>query len=113
MRRPNSVFGDDYAVIRDVLTRARLEAGLSQRALARRLGKSPSHIALIERGQRRVDTLELCLLAVCMRVPATTLFARIIERLDALRAAEDCIWLRDEAADDCTVSELQSSMMEQ
>ena len=37
-RRPNPVFSDEYGVVRDVLVAARREAGLSQRALAARLG---------------------------------------------------------------------------
>ena len=36
----------------------RRAAGLTQRALAKKLGRVPSVVAHIEQGQRRVDTLE-------------------------------------------------------
>lgn len=37
----------------------RQAAGLTQRELAKKLGRVPSVVAHIEKGQRRVDTLEL------------------------------------------------------
>lgn len=81
-RRPNPVFGDEYAEIRSVLVAARLEAGLTQRTLAAHLGKSPSHVARIEAGQRRVDSLELYLFAKCLGLEPTELFARLATKLD-------------------------------
>ena len=54
-RRPNPVFSDEYAAIREVWIAARRRSGLSQRDLAARLGKCSSHIGRIEAGQRRVD----------------------------------------------------------
>ena len=82
-RRPNPVFGDEYKVLRDVLVDARREAGLSQRALAARLGKAKSHIGMIERGQRRVDALELYHLALCLGRDPCDLFSAIALRLRA------------------------------
>lgn len=58
-RRPNPVFTDEYKIIRDALIAARRASGMSQAQVAARLGKAKSHVALIERGQRRVDSLEL------------------------------------------------------
>lgn len=86
-RRPNPVFSDEYGVVRDVLVQARRDAGLSQRALAARLGKSGSHVAMIERGQRRVDLLEFCRIAASLGISPDALVARIAAQLDALRAA--------------------------
>ena len=62
-RRPNPVFGAEYEQLREVLRRARRRSGLSQRDLASRIGKCSSHVAMIGRGQRRVDVLEFCLIA--------------------------------------------------
>jgi transcriptional regulator with XRE-family HTH domain len=84
-RRPNPVFGADYAAMREILVEARRDAGISQARLAERLGKSKSHIAMIERGQRRVDALELYLMTRCLGLPSETLFARIAERLDRMQ----------------------------
>jgi len=86
-RRPNPVFSDEYSVVREVLIEARHKAGLSQRALAARLGKTGSHVAMIERGQRRVDLLEFCRIAESLGVSADTLMQRIAGQLGALRAA--------------------------
>jgi ribosome-binding protein aMBF1 (putative translation factor) len=86
-RRPNPVFSDEYGVVRDVLVSARREAGLSQRALAARLGKTGSHVAMIERGQRRVDLLEFCRIAESLGLSPDTLVGRISAQLGALREA--------------------------
>ncbi|TAJ69652.1 MAG: XRE family transcriptional regulator [Phenylobacterium sp.] len=86
-RRPNPVFSDEYSIVRGVLIGARREAGLSQRALAARLGKTGSHVAMIERGQRRVDLLEFCRIADSLGVSADALVHRIAEQLGALKAA--------------------------
>ena len=87
MRRPNPVFSDEYGVVRQVLIRARREAGLSQRALAARLEKTASHVAMIERGQRRVDLLEFCRIAESLGMPADGLMHRIAQQLGTLRGA--------------------------
>lgn len=87
-RRPNPVFSDEYRLIVDVLTSARRSAGLSQRVLAGRLGKSPSHVARVEAGQRRVDTLELFLLAEAFGLEPEALFAKIATRLRGAEAQE-------------------------
>ena len=86
-RRPNPVFSDEYGIVRQVLIGARREAGLSQRALAARLGKTCSHVAMIERGQRRVDLLEFCRIAESVGVSADALVGRISVQLAGLREA--------------------------
>lgn len=85
-RRPNPVYSEAYEAVRAVLISARRERGLSQRALAARLGKSGSHVAMIECGQRRVDLLEFCRIAESLEVPPETLVRRIAAQLDALEA---------------------------
>jgi len=77
-RRPNPVFSDEYRALVSVLTRARNSAGLSQRALAGRLGRSASHIQRIECGQRRVDLLEFCLMARALQAEPTTLLGEVL-----------------------------------
>lgn len=86
-RRPNPVFSDEYGVVRQVLIRARQDAGLSQRALAARLDKTASHVAMIERGQRRVDLLEFCRIADSLGIAADALVQRISHELGALKGA--------------------------
>jgi transcriptional regulator with XRE-family HTH domain len=86
-RRPNPVFSDEYRVIREAVIQARRGAGLSQAELAARLGKAKSHVAMIERGQRRIDSLELYAMAQAFGLEPAAFFARIAERLDAFAAA--------------------------
>ncbi len=47
-----------YSVLRQALAGARQAAGLSQRALARRLRMPHTWVAKIESGERRVDLIE-------------------------------------------------------
>ena len=47
----------------EVLSLARKEAGISQRELARRVGKPPSFINKIELFERRLDILEFIIIA--------------------------------------------------
>jgi transcriptional regulator with XRE-family HTH domain len=65
---PNPVFTEEYDSLRSILIGMRQKAGLSQHSLAAKLGRSGSHIALIEVGQRRLDILEFYNLAVALDV---------------------------------------------
>lgn len=85
-RRPNPVFGPQYARARDVLLRARRRAGLSQRALAHALGKASSHVTRIERGQRRIDLLEFHAIARVLRRDPVELFSELDAELERLEA---------------------------
>lgn len=73
-RQPNPVFSDAYGRLRQVLRDARQAAGISQRTLARRIGKSASHVSMIERGQRRIDVLEFHTIAACLGADPVQLF---------------------------------------
>jgi len=54
----NPIFSPEYDHLRRVLLRARQDAGLTQAALAARLGRSTAHVTLLENGQRRVEILD-------------------------------------------------------
>lgn len=83
-RRPNPVFSDEYQLLREALLEARHKAGVTQRDLAERLGKSHSHVARIESGQRRVDTLEFYRIARSIGVEPAQLFEQLSRKLTAL-----------------------------
>jgi transcriptional regulator with XRE-family HTH domain len=72
-------------VLRTILRQARLARGLSQRELAGKLGKWNSHIALIEGGQRRVDGLELFVLAEHLSNDPAEFLAKIQAELIRVR----------------------------
>ena len=58
-----STYSREYREIIKRLREARLEAGLKQAEVAKRLGKSQSYISKIERSERRIDIVELMHLA--------------------------------------------------
>ena len=54
-----SVQTKEYAYFVEKLRKARLEAGLSQDQVAKKIRRPQSHISNIESGQQRVDVIEL------------------------------------------------------
>lgn len=60
---PKSVFGGAHRHLVETLAAARRRSGLTQRALAAKLGKDQSFISIIEGGQRRVDVIEFFAIA--------------------------------------------------
>lgn len=57
------VVSPDYRTFIEVLAVIRQEMGVSQRELARRIGKSPSFINKIELFERRLDVIEFIVIA--------------------------------------------------
>ena len=58
-----TVRSDAYLRLLSALVSARREAGVSQAALAEKVGKPPSFIAKSELGERRLDVVEFLVLA--------------------------------------------------
>jgi transcriptional regulator with XRE-family HTH domain len=54
-----SVHTKEYAYFIERLKKARLEAGLTQVQVAKKLGRPQSHISNVESGQQRVDVVEI------------------------------------------------------
>lgn len=54
-----SIQTKEYAVFVGRLRKARLEAGLTQAQVAKRLKRPQSHVSNVESGQQRVDIIEL------------------------------------------------------
>lgn len=78
---PKTVFTGAHQHLVDVLREARKSAGLTQAELGELVGKKQGFISLIERSQRRVDTLEFYALARALGIPPGRLFARLVRRL--------------------------------
>ncbi|MET3761693.1 helix-turn-helix transcriptional regulator [Sphingomonas sp. UYEF23] len=60
------VVSPDYRTLIDTLALLRRELGISQRELARRIGKPPSFINKTELFERRLDVLEFIVIAEAM-----------------------------------------------
>lgn len=58
-----SVFTEEYEAVLSGLVAARKGAGITQQELARRLGKPQSFVSKYERRERRLDVVELVLIA--------------------------------------------------
>lgn len=71
------VISPDYRAAINALKEARTGLGISQRELARRLGKPPSFVNKIEQLERRLDILEFIAIAEAMGVKADVLLIRL------------------------------------
>ena len=58
-----SIHTKEYAYFVERLRKARVEAGLTQVGVAKKLKRPQSHISNIESGQQRVDVIELQIFA--------------------------------------------------
>lgn len=75
-----------YAGLLAALVAARHAAGLSQARLAARLGRPPSFVAKYEMGERRLDAVEVLVIARCLgREPVRFLVEAVPEVPERLR----------------------------
>ena len=68
---------EDYKIVGACLAAARRQANITQQELAARLGKPQSFVSEYERGQRRVDVVELLVISPALGVDPLRLFAEI------------------------------------
>lgn len=54
-----TIFTKDHKNLIERLKKARVEAGLNQAEVAKRLGKTQSYVSKVEAGQRRIDIVAL------------------------------------------------------
>lgn len=54
-----SIYSKDHQYLIEQLKKARHNAGLDQRAVAKLLNKTQSYISKIESGQRKIDVIQL------------------------------------------------------
>ncbi len=74
---PGSLGTPRYNKLIELLAQARNNAGLTQQAVADQLGKPQSFVAKYERGERRLDFIELIGIAAILEVNITDLTAKI------------------------------------
>lgn len=75
------VASPEYRSVITVLRSVRSGAGVSQRELARRLGKPPSFINKIELMERRVDILEFIAISSALGLDSSDLIKRVVASL--------------------------------
>jgi transcriptional regulator with XRE-family HTH domain len=70
----------DYRLVGAALAAARERAGLTQVQLARQLRKPQSFVSNYERGQRRIDVLEMLQIVEALKGNPKRVFADILKR---------------------------------
>lgn len=76
-----STFTREYRVFLDVLKDCRLEAELSQVALADRLKQSQSFVSKCERGETRIDVIQLRVFCDAFGITLAAFVERLEKRL--------------------------------
>lgn len=75
-----STHNTDYQLLLSVLKAARKRMGVSQIELAARLGNTQTFVSKCERGERRVDAVELVEFSEALGVPPLELLREYLER---------------------------------
>lgn len=65
-----------YDALAALMTEIRLEAGLTQEELGRRVGRHFTWVSKVERGTRRLDLVELCEVADALGIDPAELVRR-------------------------------------
>jgi len=71
---------EHYKIVGACLAAARRQANVTQQELAARLGKPQSFVSEYERGQRRVDVIELLVISRALGFDALDLFTEIAKK---------------------------------
>ena len=79
--RIKSVHADEYNIFLDCLRSARRAASLTQVELGERLGTDQSYISKYERGERRIDVVELRAICAALSIDVTEFIRDFEKRL--------------------------------
>lgn len=82
-----SIHTAEYRVFLDLLRQVRLEAGLTQIELAERLGVTQVFVSKSERGERRIDVLELSRFCAVMGSSLASFAVRLEQSGEIFRAS--------------------------
>ena len=69
-----------YIELRRLLVQTRNQVGLSQTALAKRLGRPQSYVSKFERGERRLDVVEFFEVVDALKVDGFKLLKTLLSR---------------------------------
>jgi transcriptional regulator with XRE-family HTH domain len=75
-----STFTREYAALCRLLRETRAKAGLTQVELAEKIGETQSYVSKVERGERRLDLVQLQVFCRAMKVD-------VVEFVDHFQAA--------------------------
>lgn len=76
-----SIYSEEYETFIDLLRKTRQEAGLTQEVVAAKLGVTQTFISKCERGERRLDVIELRAWCSALGVDLSWFVAQLGSRL--------------------------------
>jgi transcriptional regulator with XRE-family HTH domain len=79
-RLHKSLHSAEQAALRELMVKARDDAGLTQQKLAQRLGKPQSFVAKYEGGERRLDVVEFLAIARALGADPLKLMRSLLRR---------------------------------
>ncbi|MBK9155069.1 MAG: helix-turn-helix transcriptional regulator [Chloracidobacterium sp.] len=78
-----SIYTKEYSLFLEQLRKAREEKGLTQTDVAQKLGQTQSFVSKVERGERRLDIVELRAFCIAIGIGFPTFIGRIERALNA------------------------------
>lgn len=75
-----STHNSDYQLLLSILRTARKRVGVSQVELAERLGNTQTFVSKCERGERRIDAVELVEFAEALGVPPLEMLGEYLDK---------------------------------
>ncbi|MFO0905827.1 MAG: helix-turn-helix transcriptional regulator [Pirellulales bacterium] len=75
-----STFTREYEILRTLIREYREAAGLTQVELAERIGETQSYVSKVERGERRLDLVQLGVFCKAIGVSLNVVVSRFEER---------------------------------
>ncbi|HBA84892.1 MAG TPA: XRE family transcriptional regulator [Verrucomicrobia bacterium] len=79
-----SVHSEEYQLVLAKLIAMRKEAGLTQRALAKRLDREYSFVWRIEKGERRLDVVEFYWVCQALEKNAKTVYKELVSAIESM-----------------------------
>lgn len=76
-----STFTREYEILRTLIREYREAAGLTQVELAERIGETQSYVSKVERGERRLDLVQLRVFCEAMKVQLKDVVDTFIDKL--------------------------------
>jgi len=76
-----SIYTTQYAILLELLAKTRAHSGVTQNELAKRLKMTQSSVSKVERGERRLDVIELHAWCRALGAPFKTVMSELDQRL--------------------------------
>lgn len=78
---PNPMHDPQYTVFRALLVELREDRSLTQAEVAMRMGKHQSYVSKFERGERRLDIIEMIAVTKALKTDPILVLRELVKRL--------------------------------